>query len=370
LKSPIEKLLPIKTLSYWRFTRLKKCWLSGAYPASVQTSVNYHLANTRSQILGKIFHSQMETMHDLLSQGCPSGPEFRTAFNNVIDRVAAEVATDPSSRHLGDIRLWPELAEIYKSLSRMVERRRNAPHSGNVQVHSEEMLYSKDKQLSGQLDAFFTDENGIDLVDYKSGAITDGDQPKEDYVNQLYFYAYLLSENYGIYPRSLTLTGKNLESLKVDTSEERSEELAGEMRSLLAEYNSTISQPYSLDKLTNPSSSNCLFCDAKLVCRKFWEAADSMELPQWAHAVIGVQTSVMERSKRGGCTLDLDIEIGSIKEKKIKVTRIFETRFPEFQDNVGQRVMLLNLRLLCCEPFPIAEATERTTIFALPGTSS
>jgi hypothetical protein len=311
----------------------------------------------------------MESLHALMRHGCPSGQEFRAEFNKVIDRVASDTASDPSSQHLGDIRLWPELAEIYRSLSRMVESRRSTSHSAGLQVHSEEMLYSKDKLLGGQLDAFFKDADGIDLVDYKSGAITDSDLPKEDYVNQLYFYAYLLLENYGVYPRSLTLTGKNLESVKLDVSEDRSRELAQEMRALLATYNAAISQPYSLDKFTNPSSDNCVFCDAKPVCSRFWEAAGSMELPPWANSIIGIQSSLMGRSKRGGCTLDLDVERGTIKGSKMKVTRIFESRFPTLHDHVGQRVMLLNVRLLSSEPLPIAEATDRTAIFALPESS-
>lgn len=63
----IPRLRSISALSYWRYTRLKRCLLSGAFPHSVEQPVHSAPTINRSQILGQIFHAQMEKFHELVT---------------------------------------------------------------------------------------------------------------------------------------------------------------------------------------------------------------------------------------------------------------------------------------------------------------
>lgn len=122
----------------------------------------------------------------------------------------------------------------------MVEARRKIS-SRTIKVHSEETLYSKDGLLLGSLMPSSKMMTAL-IVDYKSGSITDEttELPKEEYINQLYFYAFLVLENFGKYPRSLRLTGRELESTEVNGSIEVSTRIAQRMRSTLSRYNELI----------------------------------------------------------------------------------------------------------------------------------
>ncbi len=361
----ITSLTAIKALSYWRYTRMKRCQLSGAYPAAVVSPAKKQATSTRFQLIGKLFHSGMEQVNKQITASKLDPKAFRNSFNALVDEMSDQVLRDSATRHFGKVSLWPEVGDVYSSLRKVLEIRRNAPTAA-PEVHSEETLYSKDQLLFGQLDAFFQDADGIDLVDYKSGAMTTEDAlPKEDYVNQLYFYAYLIEQNFGIYPKSLYLTGKKLDSINIAPSSERSDAIAKDMRLTLQQYNTTIELPNYLQGIASPSLENCVYCDAKSVCTAFWKSASGFEFPASAHAVIGLQSSPFQRSRHGACSMTVAVEQGSIAASELVITRVFESRFPELCDNVGQRLMLLNIRLLSPGPPALCEATDRAIILNL-----
>ncbi len=361
----VDTLVPIKALSYWRYTRLKKCKLSGAYPNSVIPKAALPNPQTRAQVIGNIFHAQMEAITALIADGNVDGSKFRDSFNLVLNQVSAKLATDSSSNYLGEIASWPEIAEVYSSLSRLVQEKRTAFRTAAVQVFTEKTLHSRDQTLFGQPDAFFVHDDGIDLVDYKSGSLQDDELLKQDYVDQLYFYAFLISENFDRYPRSLRLTAKNLYSVDIPPDQARSLFIATEMRRTLDEYNNSLRLESSPMQFANPATANCVFCDAKPVCTPFWKSATELSLPVWSHAVIGFQSKPMSRTKAGVGILEMLVEMGSITSRALTVTRIFEGRHPQFQDTPGQHLMLLNLRLVSQSDPPIAEMTDRSIIIPL-----
>lgn len=341
---------------------MARCLLSGAYPSSVVSELGRPSTNTRALVIGKILHSEMEFLNGLTSSESLSPAEFRKGFNTTLEGIARDVERDPGSKHLGDIRLWPELSQVYNSIRALFDYYRG---NAKREIHPEETLYSKDKLLFGKLDAFFKDENGIDLVDYKSGALTEGESPKADYVRQLYFYAYLLTENDNQYPRKITLIGRNLQAVDLPISPQQSIEIAQDMRETLQRYNDAISNGTSPEALAKPSVENCKYCDAKAVCSSFWNVASDMTLPERAHAVIGTQSSPISTSRRGVSWLDMEIEEGSVKTDRLTVSRFDASRYPHFKDQVGQRLMLLNLRLINIQSPAVAETTDQTIILRM-----
>ncbi|HEV3189157.1 MAG TPA: hypothetical protein VGY54_01600, partial [Polyangiaceae bacterium] len=203
------------------------------------------------------------------------------------------------------------------------------------------------------------------------GAILDDDEPKQEYEDQLYFYAYLVQETYDAYPRSLNLVGRDGGAVPVVPSPARSIALANEMRAVLAQYNEVISIVRPLEDLANPTSENCLFCDRKAICERFWSAVPQLSIPPWNHIALGVQTTPLVRTPRGAGWLELAVEKSSLATQGVKITRLFAQRFPavDLEHRVGQRLLLTGLRQSHAVNPAIVEATERTAIICMEGIS-
>ena len=240
----ITGIKPIKALSFWRFTRLNRCQVSGAFPSSTTASFFPKERQTKPQVLGNLFHSLMEEFHRIRHEGTLDQKAFILGFNRIVNDMSQELAANSMTQHLANITSWPELSEIYNSFSDFLLRATPSAGSMPMEAHSEKTLYSKDGLLFGQIDAYFIHQNRIELVDYKSGKVLEDDIPKEDYVNQLYFYAYLIFENHGIYPEVLRLIGKNAEVIEIEPNIEKSVNLANQMRSVLASYNRATEKPF------------------------------------------------------------------------------------------------------------------------------
>jgi PD-(D/E)XK nuclease superfamily len=319
-------------------------------------------------VVGDIFHEVMAIINGM-SGSALTLTAFRSHFNNVVKSTHAKIAAAPPSRHLGDPAHWPELVELYRCLSDVVHRRCSGELGRGVSTQAERSLTSRDGLLSGQVDAYFVSDAGIDLVDYKSSPITDDDGSNKQYEEQLYFYAYLIQENHGVYPRSLSLVGRDGEALKLSPSPERSAALATDMRKTLARYNQELADGATLEDLAAPNRDSCLFCDRKAICERYWAALDGLAVPPWNHVAIGLQCTPLVRTPRGGGWFELGVEKSSIHVPVLKLIRVFEQRFPAVDLNqVGQRLFLSGLRALGSTS-SVVEATERSTIARLGPTA-
>jgi len=356
----------LPSLSFSRYLRLKGCLLSGAALANANPLRGARPPRLRAQVLGDILHEVMSGINSVTGTSL-SQAAFRGRFNAVVSETHAKIAASSSSRHLGDPNYWPELVDVYRRLVDVVEMRRTGERSVGVDTYAERKLTSRDGLLWGQVDAYFLSKDGIDLVDYKSGAVLEGDEPKQDYEDQLYFYAYLVHEAHDVYPRSLGLVGRDGSVVSLPPSPDRSSALAKEMRSLLAHYNEVVSQGRPAEELASPTSESCLFCDRKAICERFWGALPSLDIPPWNHVAIGVQTTPLVRTARGGGWLELAVEKSSLSAQAIKVTRVFEQRFPavDLEHRVGQRLLLTGLRQSQTGNASVAEATERSAIICM-----
>lgn len=355
--------LPLPALSYWRYTKLKNCLASGAKYSHSDKLRRPRPNSSRSLLFGKFFHEQMETFHSLLKDEHLSKEKLRTRFKLVLQRFEDEAKGTNAAKNLVNISSWPEVTELYRKLSRLLNDHISRTANRSWQTHSEETLFSRDKLLTGQLDAYFIDESEAEVVDYKSGLINDGDRPREDYINQLYFYAYLISETHNLYPRKLLLIDKNLESLEIQGSPALSEALAIDMKNTLAIYNAQLN---SFEKATKtPSSNACVHCELKVNCDSYWEISSQLDFPQWSQSAKGKQIGPFVRNKQGAISLEIFVDKGTLAGKQVKIGGIFEGRFEQLQDKPGQLLSLIDIRARPDSP-GYADATDRTFIKVLP----
>ena len=306
----------------------------------------------------------MQKINETPADAGASAREWRKAFDDVVKAMRVRLSQSPVARHLGDPLLWPELTSVYRRMTDVLERRRRDGGGIGVTVHAEADLRSTDGALFGRLDAYFVHADWIELVDYKSGAVFDGDEAKHDYVEQLYFYAYLVEEKHGRYPRSLSLVGKNDVVVQVEPSPTRSRALAREMRGLLAAYNAQVEAGADAVTLARPSAAACASCDLKPVCTRFWDALSEMELPAWSQVAVGVLAQPPVRSRLGAYSFELKVERSSLRVPELKVTRLFEDRYPglELDRRVGRMLTVTGLRQVSDRTPAVAELTDRSLI--------
>lgn len=340
----VAKLLPIQSLAYWRSRKLQQCYLYGAFPKHVDNPPPTAQVPTKPQILGNVYHKAMEELSGLLKKNKSiSIPMVTKTFNEVVERFRLSLMADSRVSYLAqDIMIWPQLTAIYRTLVRASQRVTEEP--SNAQVHPEISLKSKDGLLNGQIDLLVEVGGDFHLSDYKSGSIWSSEGIKKDYVDQLYFYSYLVHEQFGKFPTKLTLIDLNGARTEVAPSPANSIALADGAKALLREYNDSCTKSVPIESLSKVGD-QCSLCDVKLYCKQFWDNAKNVKLSQYAHSLEGRVRSITTTGTPGWVTVHLEVEMGTFKASQAKVIQVSQTRFPTLV-SVGATLAISNLRLL------------------------
>lgn len=194
-------------------------------------------------------------------------------------------------------------------------------HDGSIREHE---FTSFDGKLRGRPDVIRADE----VVDYKSGAITEYDEAtqapviKAAYIRQLRIYGFLVKDALGKWPKRgvlLPLAGVGVD-ITLDPSDCIRE--ATDAVALLDAYNSQVRSDADIEKFASPSPDGCRWCSYKLVCPSFWRVAT----PEWSGqldgaAVQGVlATEPMDIHSGAAKAISLDIHVGSEPSRRVQIT--------------------------------------------------
>ena len=256
----------------------------------------------------------METLHD--------------AWNNAVTYVEKEMRL-AGEDHLVPLSTSAKGYEVKKSLAIKAGRKiidgkvaRPTP-TAIVDQHSlsEVWLESKDKLLGGVVDRIVKGDRGVELIDYKTGAVTEnaiGDV-KTAYEVQLLLYAGLYHENYGEWPEKLTLTSLTGTRHDVPLDVPRVHHLMDEARLKLNEINALITSEMAAERLANPSPSACAFCGYRPVCKEYWKQREKNT--KWPADLLGIVESV---TMLGNDTLFLRLRTG---EEQVAIRGLSPERF-------------------------------------------
>ena len=317
------RLQKMESISYWKYVKLKKCLTYAAFPYNIEGLNRSTKRYSKSQLLGEFFHEIMDSFNNCDPEKIFSATALNSKFNEIIDKFNSNLSNDLGQSIFGDLSEWPEVSEIYESVYELFKSRSQRKIRGKCKVNSERILYSKDRKLSGKIDAYIVEENAIDLFDYKSGSFEKDSIRFEDYKNQLYFYAYLIHEEYGVYPRSLKFIGRDLESKSLHSEPSKSMEIANDMRRKLEFYNQKVSETSEVNQNTSPSSLACKYCDFKINCESFWRSVNNLEHDEYNHVIIGQAVGKIESSKSGSSVAKLKVEKGTVNTSEISLGKLF-----------------------------------------------
>jgi RecB family exonuclease len=288
--------------------------------------------------LGSVAHRVLE----ISARGRVKAEDLAGTWDEAVSRIEEEM------RRHGEAHLVPlsENAPRYEVKKRLtLDAAAHIVHNlpsgprvrDGVSAEAEVWLESRDKLLGGFVDRLVVRHDGTEIIDYKTGAITEEGtgKVKRAYEVQLLLYAALYHDERGAWPARLTLRSMSGENVNVQLDPASAIGLLVEARAKLSEINELVAKDSEPDALARPSAVACANCGYRPVCGEYWREKGPM--PPWPTDVAGKLTEV---TALGNGTLRAVIETG---EGIVAVRGLSPERF-EFLRARPDRVILCNLK--------------------------
>ena len=152
----------------------------------------------------------------------------------------------------------------------------------DIKFHSEKWFESKDKLIGGKIDLIIENGRDIEIIDFKTGAITqdylddEGEiisDIKTEYKEQLKLYAYLYFENTNNFPTGLTLVDLEKQKFSVEFSKEECKSIFEDAKDLLDKTNNSLREKAFS---ANSTEINCKFCLYRPACVFYQKTLDAV----------------------------------------------------------------------------------------------
>lgn len=211
----------------------------------------------------------------------------------------------------------------------------------NVTFHSEKWFESKDKLIGGYIDLVITKGNSTEIVDFKTGAITqdclddEGEtflDVKNEYKEQLKLYAYMYFENTGTFPTRLSLVDLARRKFSVEISKEECKSTFDEAKNLLKTTNDSI---YTKSFSAVPNKENCRYCLYRPACSFFHK---KLETDFSFNDVLG-EIKDVKRFQNGNVSLIL--QSGA---ERLTIKNFSSVKFTELNNSKNKKISIYNLR--------------------------
>lgn len=226
---------------------------------------------------------------------------------------------------------------------------------GNIKFHSEKWFESNDKFIGGKVDLVIENGNKIEIIDFKTGAITQDclddeseiySDVKNEYKEQLKLYAYLYFENTNKFPTDLSLVNLAKQKFPVEFSEQECKSLFDEAKSFLKSTNDSIkTRSFS----ANPKQENCKYCLYRPGCAFFHK---KLETDFSLNDVLG---EIKDVKKFQNGNVNLFLQNGN---KNLTIKNIAVEVFDNLNNHKNKQIRIYNLRKETAEfVYSVTEAT-------------
>ncbi len=348
---------PLAWLSPSAFEVLHACRLWMSYSRSGE---GVKSSPTAYQVLGDVCHRVLERLvasRAILEDEWQARmeEEFEAAINDAVEALEG----DAQDALLGPPPTWPGFAARRARLQKACSRLRILLQGAGSDAAfvCEQPMTALETRLRGRPDLIVRDSAHHWVVDYKTGAVLEGETelPKAGYVRQLRLYAAMEREASGVLPDHAWLVPLKGTPVEVPIAEEDCAAAAEEFLSELDAYNETApdAQPGS------PSVDACGWCPHAGTCPEFWSACGE----EWAAQLLAARGSVIQAQSTviGGVTVSVAVDRGSVPHDRISVRGISSSEHPAALGlEPGSEVAIRGLR-------PLSEDSATFTLW--PGAS-
>ncbi len=268
---------PLKYITPSLVFALERCLLYVAFGLDEQYS-SYRTYSPRGR-LGSITHDILEKVSKGILRD-KNEVEWESSllrlWDEKVEKHEQEVLASESERHYGVAEHWPrynlqKALTIRKSLEIAASLQKSAIYKSKGNWETEQFIQAFDGKIRGRADAVYQSEQGVEIIDYKTGNIYDEDESgdshlKTSYRRQLLLYAAMYHAETGQWPfrgHIVPLVGQQV-TIEIDPVAANNE--ASTALSLLKQFNKSVSEGDSLLSLTQPSEQSCRYCTYKTIC--------------------------------------------------------------------------------------------------------
>ena len=257
----------MKTLSPSVFSKISKgCKYQALLQKALQAINNRacSLPSPKNAILGTIIHK----IYELTSNGeLETYQDMTSKWEELIQKQVKTLTDRYPTLNTLDINDYDKRNKAIRyalTLSRVGTSQ--SYDSGNVAISSEKRLDCSDIGLLGSVDKLVVDNGEIDIIDYKSGAVTDDcGNIKEDYIIQLHLYAAMCCHKRLGSIRSLKLIDINGTILNVPYDPNLSNQLLGKVKDQLSILQSALTTR-DFSGLVESDNDTCSLCSCRHIC--------------------------------------------------------------------------------------------------------
>ena len=342
----------IKRISPSQFYSMKNC----AYKSLLAEAFDKKplLPLSPNAYFGTVLHKMLE----LIAKGIVKREDD---FNAEFDRQLKVLEDDLQSKGFGFfVPLKIKLRNFGLKKIQLKKHLRNEPEqpiiSSDIKFHSEKWFESKDKLIGGKVDLIIENGSNVEIIDFKTGAITqdclddEGEifsDVKNEYKEQLKLYAYLYFENVNKFPANLSLVDLAKQKFSVEISEEECKAIFDEAKNLLKTTNDCIN---TKSFLAIPTEENCKYCLYRPACSFFQK---KLETDFSFNDVFG---EIKDVKKFQNGNVSLFLQNG---RKNLTIRNFASEKFDELNNNRNKKICVYNIRKEATE---FVFSTTKTTI--------
>lgn len=270
---PLPKLQPITKLSPTMFATLKQCQLrAGLRNARAQQTTR----SSTAALLGTIVHRVLENARSINRDDEDLRTQAEAMWDKTVGEVAEQLRNSPLDRYLLPINRWKKYYLLRARTTRRCEEIASSHVISETEVIASERKFDSVKYgFTGKPDLILRRDDGLVIIDYKSGELPDDSEDREEKIamwqQQILFYAAIIKEELGEWPVDGEIRLLNSKVIPIDIDEQKAEALIEETQAVKAHYNEKIAAGAAYSELAHYSEDNCIFCEYKGTCDAFWK---------------------------------------------------------------------------------------------------
>lgn len=275
---------PIRRISPSRIYDFLLCSLKEIWSSNNQITL---LPLNPSARLGTITHAVLEAA---VKGVVTDKASFNTQWDNIIRKTHEEMSKLSIEKHLVPLEYSAPNYEVKKILSFKLAGQMfgTTCFVTSNKKYAEQWVESIDGKIGGKIDLVLNHEEGIEIVDYKTGNVLDNEsvgEVKDKFKVQMKLYAGLYHEVKHSWPIKLSLIGIDRQKYYISFVQEECSELLNKAREIVDKTNELIGVGLKQEDFAKPSPGVCRYCSYRPACKKYWQVRDYSD--KWPIDVIG-----------------------------------------------------------------------------------
>jgi len=330
---PLKQLSRISPSRYssLRLCALREIWTASSQPPLLPVSPSARLGMTAHKLLELAFTGQLKDEESMLhcweNEIMNHEQEMR---NNILEKHLLPLALNTSNYKVKQIMTFNIVRNLLREFNNQTKKARK--------TGTELWVQTKDGKIGGKIDSVKHTDEGIYIIDYKTGEITDyfsnDNSVKEEYKEQLKIYAGLYYESHGVWPEKLILIGLDKREYYIPFNHEECLNLLNNAKSYFDKLNKLITSGPDSASFATPTQAACRYCVYRPACRIYWIKREDMD--NWPADFTG---TVKDKKILGNGLFKVVLEN---KEKRVTIRGLSPERY-SFLSNDVKEAMFCNL---------------------------